>query len=82
MKFMHVSELLAQPRGNQIAILLREAAASLDVGNSESVCWRVADAALLLQRRLLKRGCSGLQGLDTPTGMGAVIGPFSHKSSI
>lgn len=72
-KFIQIGELLKQPHGDQIAELLCDAAKCLDAGNSESACWRVADAAQLLQRRLKGRGFTDLCGFDVETERGALL---------
>ena len=73
MKIYSMEELMTLPRGDQIAELLRDAAKCLDAKNLESACWRLADAALLLERRLASRGCRDLDGFDVPTGRGALL---------
>lgn len=72
MKIYSINDLLAIPATDPIAGLLRDAAAALDCGNSESAAWRLADACLLLRRRL-KRS-QGVAGFDEPTGRGALLG--------
>jgi hypothetical protein len=73
MKIYSPAELMALPKTDRIADLLRDAAKCLDAGNSESACWRLADAALLLHNRLTSRGCTDLCGFDVPTGRNALL---------
>ncbi len=73
-KFHSAAEFCARPKGNEIAELLRDAAKCVDAGNLGSACWRLADAGLLLRRRMGKRGFNDAEGLDIPTNRGALIG--------
>ena len=72
MKFLSWDELMALPETDQIADLLRDAATAIDCHNPTSAAWRVADASLLLRRRLRRHG--GVQGIDSATGCGAFLG--------
>jgi len=38
-----------------------------------SVAWRVADAGLMLRRLIEANGDTDVQGVDVPTGMGAML---------
>jgi hypothetical protein len=60
------------PVTDELPGLLRDAAAALDCRNPESAAWRLADACLLLRRRL--KNAQGVAGVDEPTGRGAVLG--------
>ena len=73
-KALSIAELMALPPTDEVADLLREAASFIDVKNLESATWRMADAWLLLRRRLVKRRYRDVEGFDTPTGRGALLG--------
>ena len=74
-KFMQIGEFIeAHTGGDEIPELLRYAAKLIEAGNLGSACWRLADAGLLLRRRMGKRGFKDAEGLDVPTNRGALIG--------
>jgi hypothetical protein len=73
-KFMQIGEFIeAHTGGDEIPDLLRDAAKCLDAGNLGSACWRLADAGLLLRRRMGRKGYFRAEGLDLPTGRGALL---------
>ncbi len=74
LKFMRIDELLATPPADELPELLRYAAKCIEHGQLDSACWRLADASLLLRRRMVRRGYEDVPGLDVPTGRGAVMG--------
>ncbi len=67
-----VAELRAQPPGDPIATLLREAAKFVEHQSLDQAAWRIADASLLLRQRM--EGVHDVLGLDVPTGRGALLG--------
>lgn len=67
-----VADLSAQPPGDPIAKLLREAAVFVERQSLDQAAWRLADAGLMLRDRM--KGAKGVLGLDVPTGLGAVMG--------
>ena len=67
-----VAELQAQPPGDILPILLREAAKFVEHQSLDQAAWRVADACMMLRQRL--EGISDVLGLDLPTGLGAMLG--------
>ena len=67
-----VAELSAQPPGDPVATLLREAAKFVERECLDQAAWRLADADLMLRDRM--KGAKGVLGLDVPTGLGAVMG--------
>lgn len=67
-----------QPQHAEISELLRDAAMFIDLGNLGSACWRLADAGLVLRRRMLAKGFHEAEGLDQPTGRGALLPPVPH----
>jgi hypothetical protein len=73
LKTMTAAEFCRQPRGDEIPELLRYAAVCIEAGNLGSACWRLADAGFLLRRRMLRRGFMDAEGLDFPTGRGALL---------
>jgi hypothetical protein len=77
-KFMQAAEFCNQPIGDEIPELLRYAAELIEAGNLSSACWRLADAGLMLRRRMLRKGYSKAEGLDQPTGRGAML-PATHN---
>ncbi len=72
MKIYSMLELLALPDSDELPELLRTAASALDGGNPKAAAWRLADACLLLRRRL--KHSQGVAGYDEPTGRGALLG--------
>jgi hypothetical protein len=72
-----VADRQAQHRGNLIATLLREATNFVECESLEQAAWRLADASLLLRKRMV--GVNNVLGLDLPTGRGAVIGGHKHR---
>ncbi len=54
------------------AEMLEAAARAIRDGRMDSACWRIADASRMLRREMA--GCSGVRGLDRPTGFGAIMG--------
>ena len=74
LKIITVEELTATLNIDEVPALLRVAATCIEQGRLDSACWRMADASLLLQRRLKREGWVDVVGLNTPTGLGAVIG--------
>ncbi len=77
MKVYTTKELMALPRGDQIVDLLKAAALYIEAKQPERAAWRLADAALLLERRLSKAGWRNLEGYDIPTNRGAVLNAVS-----
>jgi hypothetical protein len=73
-KFQSAAEICSRPKGDEIPDLLRYAAKLIEAGNLGSACWRLADAGLLLRRRMGRRGFKDAEGLDIPTNRGAFIG--------
>lgn len=67
-----VAKLQAQPPGDELANLLRDAASHADRKCLNGAAWRVADACMLLRERLADS--NQVIGLDIPTGRGAVMG--------
>jgi hypothetical protein len=78
LKFMQAREFCRQSKGSEISELLRYAAELVEAGNLGGACWRVADAGLLLRQRMARRGFNGAEGLDIPTGRGALL-PTDHN---
>lgn len=66
-----IAELQAQPPGDLIATLLREAAKFVERECLDQAAWRLADASLLLRQRM--EGAKGVLGLDVPTGRGSKL---------
>lgn len=73
-----VAELCAQPRGDLLVILLREAATFAECESLDQTAWRLADACLLLRQRM--DGTHDALGLDLPTGLGALMGGKKRRS--
>lgn len=73
LKFMQARELCRQSKGSEISELLRYAAELVEAGNLGAACWRLADAGQMLRQRMTRKGFSGAEGLDIPTGRGAVL---------
>ena len=67
-----VLALSAQPPGDPIATLLREAANFVEHQSLDQAAWRIADASLML--RELMKDTKDVLGLDLPTGLGALMG--------
>jgi len=42
-------------------------------GRDDSASWRIADAGLMLRRLIEQSGDKDVQGVDVPTGMGAML---------
>ncbi len=81
-KFTQAAEFCNQPFGDEIPELLRYAAELIEAGNLGSACWRLADAGLLLRRRMLRKGFRKAEGLDQPTGRGAMLPSAQSQSSV
>lgn len=67
-----VLALSAQPPGDPIATLLREAATFVERESLDQAAWRLADASLMLREQM--KGTIAVLGLDLPTGLGALMG--------
>jgi hypothetical protein len=67
-----VAELQAQPPGDPIATLLREAAKFVERQSLDQAAWRLADASLMMRQRM--EGVHDVLGFDVPTGHGAMLG--------
>ena len=67
-----VADLSAQPPGDPIATLLREAAKFVERESLDQAAWRLADADLMLREQM--KGTKDVLGLDLPTGLGALMG--------
>lgn len=83
-KLLSDADLKRPSPAEEIADLLESAAGILrrhpNGERDDSVAWRVADAGLLLRALMAKpkRGWSnepGVQGINCPTGMGAMLPP-------
>jgi hypothetical protein len=78
LKFMQAGEFCRQSKGAEIPELLRNAAELIEAGNLGSAAWRLADAGLLLRNRMVRKGFTKAEGLDLPTGRGAML-PTAHN---
>ena len=69
-----VGEFCAQPFNtyDEIAELLRDAANRVVAGSLDGAAWRIADASLLLRKKLPEH--NAVVGRDVPTGMSALLG--------
>lgn len=74
LKFIQIDEMLKQPCRDELTELLSYAARCIEAGQLESACWRIADASLLLRRRIKSRGIENVHGLHEPTGRNALLG--------
>ena len=72
-----VADQGAQPPGDPIATLLREAATFVERESLDQAAWRLADASLLLRQQM--EGTKDVLGLDAPTGRGAVMGGKTRR---